>query len=219
MNEDLYQHTRPDYVGNDMRMLISNMAGRASVQIKGGQLGLDLTDREMAGRITDAIKEREAQGYSYEAADASFELLVRSMTGQLELPFELIGWRVFTEEIVNRTNGDNSEATVKLVAKGQRQSVIGEGNGPVNALGDALIKALSPAYPQVADYELTDYRVRILDEGRGTDATVRVLIDTSDGEQGWTTVGVGTNVIEASWEALSDAYLYGLIKGYCGAAN
>lgn len=219
VNEDLYQHTRPDYVGNDMRMLISNMAGRASVQIKGGQLGLDLTDREMAGRITDAIKEREAQGYSYEAADASFELLVRSMTGQLELPFELIGWRVFTEEIVNRTNGDNSEATVKLVAKGQRQSVIGEGNGPVNALGDALIKALSPAYPQVADYELTDYRVRILDEGRGTDATVRVLIDTSDGEQGWTTVGVGTNVIEASWEALSDAYLYGLVKGYAGAAN
>lgn len=217
VNEDLYQHTRPEYVGNDMRMLISNMAGRASVQIKGDQLGLDLGDREVAGRITDAIKEREAQGYSYEAADASFELLVRTMTNQLELPFELISWRVFTQE--PNGHADNSEATVKLLADGEKYGVIGEGNGPVNALGDALVKALAPVFPQVKDYELTDYRVRILDEGRGTDATVRVLIDTSDGEQGWTTVGVGTNVIEASWEALSDAYVYGLVKGYCGAAR
>ncbi len=218
VNEDLYQHTRPEYVGNDMRMLISNMAGRASVQIKSDQLGLDLSDRDLAGRVMDAVKQREAQGYSYEAADASFELLVREMTDDLELPFELLGWRVFTEELAGADNSDNSEATVKLIAQGQRHGVIGEGNGPVNALGDALVKALLPVYPQVGGYELTDYRVRILDEGRGTDATVRVLIDTSDGERSWTTVGVGTNVIEASWEALSDAYVYGLIKGYRAAA-
>ncbi|GAA2183438.1 citramalate synthase [Brooklawnia cerclae] len=214
VNEDLYQHTRPELVGNDMRMLISNMAGRASIQIKGQQLGIDLSDRQLAGQITDVVKQREAQGYSYEAADASFELLVRSMTGRLEQPFELIGWRVFTEEVPGQVSPDASEATVKLRAKGERRAEIGEGNGPVNALGGALVKALEPAYPQVRGYELTDYRVRILDEGRGTDATVRVLIDTSDGRHGWTTVGVGTNVIEASWEALSDAYLYGLIKGY-----
>lgn len=214
VNEDLYQHTNPELFGNDMRMLISNMAGRASIQIKGDQLGFDLSDRELAGQITEVVKQREAEGYSYEAADASFELLVRSMTGQLDQPFELISWRVFTEELPGRNDPENSEATVKLVANGGRQSVIGEGNGPVNALGEALIKALVPVYPHVANYELTDYRVRILDEVRGTDATVRVLIDTSDGENGWTTVGVGTNVIEASWEALSDAYHYGLIKGY-----
>lgn len=214
VNEDLYQHTRPELVGNDMRMLISNMAGRASVQIKSDQLGLDLSDKQVAGQITDLVKQREAEGYSYEAADASFELLVRSTTGQLEKPFELISWRVFTEEVPGQDMSDNSEASVKLLAKGEKFGLIGEGNGPVNALGDALVKALSSVYPQVSDYELTDYRVRILDEGRGTDATVRVLIDTSDGERGWTTVGVGTNVIEASWEALSEAYLYGIIKGY-----
>ncbi len=215
VNEDLYQHTQPELVGNDMRMLISNMSGRASVQIKAAQLGLEITDRELAGQVTDMIKQREADGYSYEAADASFELLVRSMTSQLTEPFELISWRVLTEE--NTDEGvprDSSEATVKLVAKGERQLVIGEGNGPVNALGQGIVKALTPAYPQVAGYELVDYRVRILDEVRGTDATVRVLIDTSDGVHGWTTVGVGTNVIEASWEALADAYTYGLVKGY-----
>ena len=211
VNEDLYQHIDPATVGNDMRMLISNMAGRASVQLKAEQLGLAVSDAATAHAITQAVKEREAQGYSYEAADASFELLVRSMTGNLESPFELISWRVHTSDGPGIAAEDNSEATVKLIAGGVRQGVIGEGNGPVNALGDALVKALVPVFPQVADFELTDYRVRILDEGRGTDATVRVLIDTSDGERGWTTVGVGTNVIEASWEALSDAYLYGLI--------
>ena len=218
VNEDLYQHTRPELVGNDMRMLISNMAGRASIQIKSGQLGLQLDDRKLAGQITDLVKQREAEGYSYEAADASFELLVRRMTGQLEEPFELVSWRVFTEEVIGQPNEENSEATVKLIAKGERHGVVGEGNGPVNALSSALVKALCAAYPQVAGFEMTDYRVRLLDDDRGTDAIVRVILDCSDGEHGWTTVGVGTNVIEASWEALADAYLYGLIKGYERAA-
>ncbi|EPH02939.1 2-isopropylmalate synthase/homocitrate synthase [Propionibacterium sp. oral taxon 192 str. F0372] len=212
VNADLYQHIAPELVGNDMRMLISNMSGRASVQMKAAQFGLNLDDQELASEITRTIKDREAQGYSYEAADASFELLVRSMTGALTLPFKLINWRVHTSNGPTVGETDNSEATLKLMAGGERYGVIGEGNGPVNALGDALVRALTPVYPQVADYQLTDYRVRILDEGRGTDAIVRVLIDTSDGEHGWTTVGVGTNVIEASWEALSDAYLYGLVR-------
>lgn len=214
VNPDLYQHTNPELVGNDMRMLISNMAGRASVQIKGDLLGLDLSDRGLAGKVTEAVKQREAKGYSYEAADASFELLVRRMTGQLSEPFELVSWRVFTEEIAGREQAAGSEATVKVITQGKRHAVVGEGNGPVNALGAALVKALSVAFPQVAGFELTDFRVRLPDDDRGTDAIVRVLIDCSDGEHGWTTVGVGTNIIEASWEALSEAYLYGLVKGY-----
>ncbi len=208
VDENLYQHIDPALVGNDMRMLISDMAGRANIQIKGEQLGFDLDDRELAAKITEVVKAREAEGYSYESADASFEMLLRDQLGVLDLPIEVHSWRVFTEE---RDGINISEATVKLTAKGARQMVVGEGNGPVNALDDALRAALIPAYPQVADFELTDYRVRILDEGYGTDATVRTLIDTSYGGETWTTVGVGTNVIEASWEALLDALSYGIM--------
>lgn len=208
VDENLYQHIDPTLVGNDMRMLISDMAGRANVQIKGEQLGFDLADREVAARITECVKEREREGYSYESADASFELLLRDQLGILRLPFEVHSWRVFTEE---RDGGNSSEATVKLTAKGTKQMVVGEGNGPVNALDSALRAALAPSFPEVHDFELTDYRVRILDEGHGTDATVRTLIDTSYLGYTWTTVGVGTNVVEASWEALRDALAYGVL--------
>lgn len=207
VDENLYQHIDPALVGNDMRMLISDMAGRANIQIKGEQLGFDLADRELAARITQVVKAREAEGYSYESADASFEMLLREQLGVLDLPFTVHSWRVFTEE---RDGISISEATVKLTAKGERQMVVGEGNGPVNALDGALRAALARAFPQVAQFELTDYRVRILDEGYGTDASVRTLIDTSFNGYTWTTVGVGTNVIEASWEALKDALAYGL---------
>lgn len=214
IDHDLYQHIDPGAVGNDMRMLISHMAGRSNIEMKAEQLGLPIDNADQARDITELVKQREARGYSYEAADASFELLVKEFKGILERPFEMICWRVFIEDISVRSDEGISEAIVKLWAKGQRQSVIGEGNGPVDALGEALVKALEPAYSCVTNYELTDYRVRILDEGRGTDASVRVLIDTNDGVHTWTTVGVGTNVIEASWEALMDSYLYGLINGY-----
>ncbi|MDO5499245.1 MAG: citramalate synthase [Propionibacteriaceae bacterium] len=207
----LYQHIDPAVVGNDMRTLVSDMAGRANIQLKGEELGFDLSDRDIASTLTDAVKEREARGYSYEAADASFELLLREQTGQLTLPFEVHHWRVYTHSLSSNGNPD-TEATVKLTAKNVSRLSVGEGNGPVNALDHALRQALAEAYPQVLAYDLTDYRVRILDQGHGTDATVRVLIDTTDGgERSWTTVGVGENVIEASWEALSDAYLYGLV--------
>lgn len=209
VDEMLYQHIEPKLVGNDMRMLISDMAGRANIQIKGQQLGFDLADREVAAQVTDAVKDREAQGYSYEAADASFELLLRHELGLLPEPFTVSGWRVFTEQLADGSTV--SEATVKLIAKEQAQATVGEGNGPVNALDQALRRALSPAFPVVDEFELTDYRVRIMDEGHGTDAIVRTLIDTSHLGETWTTVGVGTNVVEASWEALADAYLFGLI--------
>ncbi|MCC2593151.1 citramalate synthase [Tessaracoccus sp. OS52] len=207
VDENLYQHIDPLLVGNDMRMLVSDMAGRANIQIKGDQLGFDLSDRELAARVTDRVKAKEAEGYSYESSDASFEMLLRDELGLLPEPVEVQSWRVFTEE----RGGENiTEATVKLIAKGNKHMVVGEGNGPVNALDSALRKAVAPAYPEVDQFELTDYRVRILDEGHGTDATVRTLIDTSYNGHTWTTVGVGTNVIEASWEALFDAMVYGI---------
>jgi 2-isopropylmalate synthase len=209
VDPNLYQHIDPALVGNDMRMLVSDMAGRANIQIKGEELGFDLSDRELAARITDRVKDAEAAGYTYEAADASFELLLRRELGQLPEYFTVHSWRVFTQS----THGQetDTECTVRLTAKGQSQRVVGEGNGPVNALDQAVRNALLPAYPTVEKFELIDYKVRILDQGHGTDATVRVLIETTDGLSAWTTVGVGQNIIEASWEALCDAYLYGLI--------
>lgn len=209
VDANLYQHIDPTLVGNDMRMLVSDMAGRANIQIKGSELGYDLSNREVAAQVTDTVKAREMDGYSYESADASFELLLRAELGVLEDFFEVISWRVITGHEM-KPEGD-SEATVKLRAKGVVRHLVGEGHGPLNALDVALRGALRPAYPQVEDFELTDFKVRILDQGHGTDAIVRTLIDMTDGSRTWTTVGVGTNVIEASWEALYDAYRWGLI--------
>lgn len=211
VDPNLYQHVDPARVGNDMRMLVSDMAGRANIQIKGEQLGFDLSDRTLAAQLTDRVKEKELQGYTYDAADASFELLMREQLGQLPDVFAIRHWTTTSSADGENDADVTSEAIVKLVARGQVQYFVGEGNGPVNALDMALRRALTPVYPAVGGYELTDYRVRILDGSSGTEASVRVLIDTTNGERTWTTVGVGTNVIEASWEALCDAYRYGLI--------
>ncbi len=215
VDANLYQHIDPSLVGNDMRMLVSDMAGRANIQLKGEELGFDLSDRDLAARITDRVKEAEAAGYAYEAADASFELLLRRELNQLPEFFSVQSWRVFTQGFPKGSGepgGEtDTECTVRVTAKGESHRVVGEGNGPVNALDHAVRNALLPAYPAVDRFELIDYKVRILDQGHGTDATVRVLIQTTDGLRGWTTVGVGQNIIEASWEALNDAYLYGLI--------
>jgi len=209
VDPNLYQHIDPVEVGNDMRMLVSDMAGRANIQIKGEELGFDLSDRALAAKITDQVKEAEAAGYTYEAADASFELLLRRELDQLPEFFTVHSWRVFTQSTAGEES--DTEVTVRLTAKGESRRVVGEGNGPVDALDHAVRRALAPAYPEVERFELSDYRVRILDQGHGTDATVRVLIQTTDSRRVWTTVGVGQNIIEASWEALSDAYRYGLL--------
>jgi len=213
VSQDLYQHVTPEAVGNRMRMLISEASGRANVEIKARELGLDLTGDKHVEQVVNAVKQREALGYSYEAADASFELLAYDVTGRLTRPFDVAKWRVVT---TGDQADNNSEATVTLLVGDQKVARVGEGNGPVDALGSGLSQGLQAAFPAVETYELVDYRVRILDTGRGTDATVRVLIDTTDGDHRWTTVGVGTNVIEASWEALADSYLFGLLKGYGG---
>jgi 2-isopropylmalate synthase len=215
VDPNLYQHMEPGLVGNDMRLLISDMAGRASIELKGAELGFDLAamddGRALITRITDRVKTLESQGYTFEAADASFELLlVEEVEGARPSYFAVESWRVITdsrpgEEAV-------SEATIKLLAGGQRIITTGEGNGPVNALDQSLREAIGQAYPEVAKFELIDYKVRILDQGHGTDAVTRVLIETTDGESSWVTVGVGHNVIEASWGALVDGVTYGLLR-------
>ncbi|CAI9418794.1 citramalate synthase [Nocardioides sp. T2.26MG-1] len=220
VDPDLYQHMDPAAVGNDMRLLVSDMAGRASIELKGRELGFDLSgdspdDKALVTRITERVKRLENRGYTFEAADASFELLLaEEVEGVRPSYFEVESWRVITETLTKRSADEEavSEATVKLKAGGVRYVVTGEGNGPVNALDHALREAIVQAYPQVAKFELIDYKVRILDQGHGTDAITRVLIETSDGESSWVTVGVGANVIEASWGALVDGLTFGLRK-------
>ncbi|MFD2079754.1 2-isopropylmalate synthase [Actinopolymorpha cephalotaxi] len=212
VDPNLYQHADPADVGNDMRLLVSDMAGRASIELKGRELGYDLAgDRALVTRITDRVKAMEARGYTFEAADASFELLlIEEVEGVRPTFFEVESWRVLTDS----QPGEEalSEATVKLRAGGERTIVTGEGNGPVNALDAALRGAIGQAHPVVDKLDLIDYRVRILDAGHGTDAVIRVLIQLSDGEESWETVGVGHNIIEASWEALVDGVTYALVR-------
>lgn len=212
VDPDLYQHIDPTAVGNDMRMLVSDMAGRASIELKGRELGFDLSGQdEVLGRVTHRIKDAEAQGYTYDAADASFELvLVEEVEGVRPTYFRVESWRAIVERAGSRGVPATAEATVKLHAGGERIVATGEGNGPVNALDQALRMALLRVYPELADFELIDFKVRILDAMHGTDAVTRVLIETTDGRTAWSTVGVGPNIIEASWEALTDSAIWGL---------
>ncbi len=213
VDADLYQHTDPTLVGNDMRMLVSDMAGRASIELKGKELGFDLSDKpELLTSITNRIKHSEANGYTFEAADASFELvLIEEVTGERPDYFQVQSWRAIVERQGRRGTEAISEATVKLLIGGERIVVTGEGNGPVNALDAALRLALEKAYPETAKFDLIDFKVRILDQEHGTDAITRVLIEATDGQTAWSTVGVGANLLEASWEALTDSAIYGLI--------
>ncbi|MFC4105003.1 citramalate synthase [Micromonospora zhanjiangensis] len=208
----LYNHVDPSVVGNDMRILVTEMAGRASIELKSRELGLDLAGHpEALSRVTKRVKELEAGGWSFEAADASFELLVRSELpdAALPLPFALESYRVLVE---HREDGAVvSEATVKIRVRGERVIATAEGNGPINALDEALRVGLARHYPQLRDFELADYKVRILEGSHGTGAVTRVLVETAgSGGRDWTTVGVHPNVVEASWHALVDALTYGL---------
>jgi 2-isopropylmalate synthase len=208
----LYQHIDPGLVGNHIRMLVSDMAGRASIELKAKELGVDISgDPELVGRVVKRVKERELQGYTYEAADASFELLLREEAeGRVRRYFRIESRRAIVEDRPDGTH--TNEATVKLWAKGERIVATAEGNGPVNALDRALRVALERIYPQLATLELVDYKVRILAGKHGTSSTTRVLISTTDGQDEWSTVSVAGNVIAASWGALEEAYAYGLLR-------
>jgi len=208
----LYQHENPESVGNDMRMLVSEMAGRASIEIKSSQLGFDLSkEKEVVARLVERVKELESGGYTFEAADASFELLLREeLAGKKPSFFTIESWKTSVDQ--GADGSVTSRAEVSIKAKGELISSSGSGNGPVNAIDRALRNGLEKLYPELADLELTDYKVRILEGRLGTGAITRVLVESSDGHGEWSTIGVHENVIAASAMALEDALTYGLIR-------
>ena len=212
VDPNLYQHEDPASVGNDMRMLVSDMAGRASIELKSQELGVDLGgNKELVSRIVDRVKEMESRGFTFEAADASFELLVREEIAKKRPSFfNVEHWLTSVESDANGSIVTKAEVTV--AANGERLVCTGSGNGPVNAFDTALRSGLAKLYPELSALELTDYKVRILEGRLGTGAITRVLVETSDKEGAWNTVGVHENVIAASAMALEDALTYGLIR-------
>jgi len=200
-----FEHMDPDLVGNERDLVVSELSGKGTVLGRAERSGIPLDD-EQAARAVRTLKEREHRGYHYEAADASFELLLRKESGRYEPLFRLESFRVLVEK---REDGKViTEATIKVWVDGERYLRTAEGNGPVNALDEALRGAIIDRHPHLADIELTNYKVRILDEHHGTGAVTRVLLDSSDGEREWGSIGVSENIIEASWEALVDSLEY-----------
>jgi 2-isopropylmalate synthase len=205
---DSYEHVDPAAVGNRTRFLVSDLSGKATVELKASELGIELGPEQMAD-VVSRLKELEHRGYHFEVADGSLELLMRRAGGWEQTFFELESFRV----IVDHVGGGqvNTEATVKVRINGDRVIATGEGNGPVNALDAALRAAIGPRYPELADLHLVDFKVRVIDTGAGTGAVTRVLLDSTDGETTWSTIGVSENIIEASWQALLDSLVYGLL--------
>jgi 2-isopropylmalate synthase len=207
---EAYEHVPPEIVGNRRGVVASDYGGGATIRMKAAEFELDLSDDAVAAAVRD-LKEREANGYAFDVAEASLELLLRRAAGWEQPFFGVESYRVHVEERASDGEAPLAEATVKVHTKGTRHIESAEGHGPVGALDNALRKALANDYPELGQMSLEDYRVRVLDESVGTGAVVRVLIDTSNGEHEWSTVGVSENIIEASWEALVDAYTYGLL--------
>ena len=215
---DAYEHVLPELVGNGTRFVVSEMAGRSTVALKAAELGIEL-DAPTMGEIVETLKELEFVGYHFEAADASLELLMRAAAGWEQDFFSL---ESFSVNVGHRSGSGSrawndvaveveTEATVRLRLDGELVDATGEGNGPVNALDAALRQALGGRYPSLERLRLTDYKVRVLETSRGTGAVTRVLIDSTDGERSWSTIGVSENIIEASWQALVDSFVFGLL--------
>jgi 2-isopropylmalate synthase len=205
-----FEHIDPALVGNDREVLISELSGRGTVQERAGETGVEL-DGDTATRVVERVKELEHRGYQFEAADGSFDLLIRRATGGYEPLFTLESWRVTVEK---REGGKvTTEASIKIWVNGERYFRAAEGNGPVNALDKALREAIGETYPHLRDIELVNFKVRILDENKGTGAVTRVLLDSSDGTDTWGSIGVSENVIEASWDALVDSLEAGMLPG------
>jgi 2-isopropylmalate synthase len=207
-----YQHIEPHSVGNRTRTLVSSVSGRASLRLKAEELGFRLD--EIAGEHVEAellskIKHLEHLGFQFEGADASVELLIRRMDSGYQAPFCLDDFHVLVQG--HPDGGMRADASVKVSFGDEQAQTAADGNGPVNALDAAVRKALSPKFPKIGDVRLADYKVRILDAESGTAAKTRVLMTSTDGERRWSTVGCGTNIIEASWLALADAYEYALV--------
>ena len=206
-----FEHVDPAAVGNQQRILVSELSGRSAVMRRAHDIGLELEgDDNGVAAVLKRLKEREHRGYHYEAADASFDLLLREELAPHEPLFRLESFRVIVEK---REDGKAvTEATIKVHVGGERIISTAEGNGPVNALDTALRQAIAQKHPHLSDIELVNYKVRILDEAKGTGAVTRVLLDASDGEGSWGSIGVSENIIEASWEALVDSIEYGMVR-------
>jgi 2-isopropylmalate synthase len=203
-----YSHVDPESVGNTTRFVLSEMSGRSTVALKAEQMGIELSEEEV-GYVVSQLKDLEHAGYHFEVADGSLELLMRAATGWKQSFFRVESNRVVTDQ---REDGTFlTEARLKLYVGDERIMEVAEGNGPVNALDAALRKALGPRHPEIARIHLTDFKVRVLDSATGTASVTRVLIDSTNGERTWTTIGVSDNVIEASWQALSDSIVFGLL--------
>jgi 2-isopropylmalate synthase len=205
---DAYEHVDPEMVGNGTRFVVSELAGKSTIKLKADELGLPMDGAAIAN-VIDELKRLEHEGYHFEAADASLELLMRRAAGWEHDFFRIESMRVITDEMSNTPF--STEATVKVWVGDERYVCTSEGNGPVNAIDTALRSAISQAYPHLANIHLTDYKVRILDGGQATGAVTRVLLSATDGERDWTTIGVSPNIIEASWRALEESVVYGLL--------
>jgi 2-isopropylmalate synthase len=207
---EAFEHVDPESVGNTREILISELSGKKSIIIKAKEFGINLeNDLKKVSEILNRVQNMEHRGYQFEAADGSFELLVKEVTGVKKKFFKLESFRVLNEK---KEDGRMlSEATVKVVINDNKIIETAEGNGPVNALDSALRKAIQSCYPELSKITLTDFKVRVLNEKKGTGAVVRVLIESSDGEKSWGTIGVSENIIEASWQALEDSIVYGLM--------
>lgn len=206
---DSYEHVDPAAVGNSTRFLLGDLSGKASVELKAEELGIKIDDRALAG-VVDELKELEHQGYHFEVADASLELLLLRAAGETFNYFDVESFRVVVER--GRDSTFDTEATLRIIVDNQRILTVGEGDGPVNALDKAFRNAVIDVYPELDQVRLTDYKVRVLETEKGTGAITRVLIDSADGEIAWTTIGVSENIIEASWLALRDALIYALYR-------
>jgi 2-isopropylmalate synthase len=207
-NLNSYQHIDPNLVGNQMRTVVSELSGRGNLISKAEELGLDVKSTDAVANVLQEIKKLEARGFSFEAAEASVALMLHRHMDGYKPPFELIDYSSAVEH--RRGRGVFAEATVKILVDGEVLHTVAEGNGPVNALDKAMRKALVPVYPRLGEFQLADYKVRILDGGNGTASITRVLIDTQNHHKRWSTVGASANIIEASWLALVDSIEYGL---------
>ena len=207
-----YEHIDSEIVGNSRRVLVSDLSGKSNVLYKAERFGILIAGNNgKASTIVKELKELESQGYVFEDADASLEILMRKDTGEVEIPFALEALHIIIEKNDNAGLA-HTEAVIKLRVGDRIEHTASEGNGTVNALDNALRKALLQFYPQLAETKLSDYKVRVVDAGEGTSAKVRVLIETTDGESEWSTVGVSENIIEASWKALVDSIVYKMMK-------
>ena len=209
-NSAAYEHMPPELVGNSRRVLVSDMAGKSNIAYKAKALGIDLDKKNALGKVVREVKLMEDKGYQFDAADGSLSVLMKKAVGQFVEPFTLECFSVVTSRTLD--NPCLSQATIKISVGGEEELTAAEGNGPVNALDHALRKALTKFYPQIKEMHLVDFKVRTLEGSEGTAAGVRVLLDSTDGSELWSTTGVSENIIEASWQALIDSIEYKLSK-------